>query len=158
MWSPSSQTLRSWVQLGAQGCSVSLECMEGGGRDSSVNLGCVCVCDAGKAQKWPQSPQFQSSIFHTSHAEDILSVLLLILFQIYKMVLHLLESFFFSFLFRLWINRVFIHHCVRLHPCGKGYGGTEAGGGTGQEVFAKACGLLHIFFFFLLQLPLVGGL
>ena len=55
--------------------------------------------------------------------------------------------------FWLWINRVFIHHCVRLHRCGKGCGEPR---GTGQEVFAKACGFLLPFFLF--QLALVGGL
>ena len=54
------------------------ECMEEGGRDSSMNFMAVCAAqDAGKVQNYPPSPQFCSSIFHASYAEHILSVLLL---------------------------------------------------------------------------------
>lgn len=130
--------------------------MEGGGRDSSVNFRAVCTAqDAGKAQNYPQALNFRAA-FSTSYAEKDITfcVTINIISNSSKMVLHLLGVLFFFFSFslvRLWINRVFIHHCVRLHPCGKGCGEPGAGGGGLARRYCKRhvdCFTSFFFFFF----------
>lgn len=121
-------------------------------------LGCVCCPDAGyKAQNYPSlkpSPPCRA-VASSTHPQcwrhPFCVTINIISNSSKKMVLHLLGVLFFLSLNGYGCNWVFIHHCVRLHPCGKGCGRTQAGGDHARR-YLQRHGLLHIFFFFT-QLP-----